>query len=81
MAVGVVPGGTNGQLKRKTGGIKFAHATDSNELFAQQRTPYVYALLNANKIPFAVLFYIKPEEAQTKIPACLVVGMASCQMS
>ena len=78
---GLLPGGANGQLKTKTGGIKFTHATDSNELFSQQRTPYVYPLLKAHKIPLEELRNIKPEEVHTKIPARLVVGMASCQMS
>ena len=78
---GLLPGGANGQLKTKTGGTKFTHATDSNELFSQQRTPYVYPLLKAHKIPLAELRNIKPEEVHTKIPARLVVGMASCQMS
>ena len=78
---GLLPGGANGQLKTKTGGIKFTHATDSNKLFAQQRTAYVYPLLKAHKIPLAVLRNIKTEEVHTNIPARLVVGMASCQMS
>ena len=78
---GLLPGGANGQLKTETGGVKFTHATDSNELFAQQRTPYVYPLLKAHKIPLTDLRNIKPEEVHTKIPARLVVGMGSCQMS
>ena len=78
---GLLPGGANGQLKTKTGGVKFTHATDSNELFAQQRTPYVYPLLKAHKIPLADLRKIKPNEVHAKIPARLVVGMGSCQLS
>ena len=36
---GLLPGGANGKLKTNSGGVKFTRATDSNELFAQQRTP------------------------------------------
>ncbi len=61
---GLLPGGIDGKLKTATGGVRFTHATDSNELFAQQKTPYVYPLLKAHKVPLEQLKTIKPEEVE-----------------
>ena len=47
---GVLAGGANGKLKMNNGDIKFTRALDSNELFSEQRTPYVYPLLKAHKL-------------------------------
>jgi hypothetical protein len=77
---GLLPGGADGKLKTNSGGVKFTRATDSNELFAQQRTPYVYPLLKAHKLSLSDLQKVKPDEVHEKIPARLVVGMASCQL-
>ena len=78
---GLMAGGANGKLKTNSGGMKFTRATDSNELFAQQKTPYIYPLLKAHKVPLEDLKSIKPDEVHMKIPARLVVGMGSCQLS
>ena len=78
---GLLAGGADGKLKTASGGIKFTRATDSNELFAQQKTPYIYPLLKAHKVPLEELKQVKPEEVYEKIPARLVVGMGSCQLS
>ena len=78
---GLLAGGANGTLKTASGGMKFTHATDSNELFAEQKTPYVYPLLKAHKIPLEQLKEVKPGEVHKKIPARLVVGMGQCQLS
>ena len=78
---GLLAGGIDGKLNTETGGVKFTHATDSNELFAQQKTPYVYPLLKAHKLPLKELRRIKPEEVEEKVPARLIVGMGSCQLT
>ena len=78
---GLLAGGADGKLKTASGGIKFTRATDSNELFTQQKTPYIYPLLKAHKVSLEELRRIKPEEVHEKIPARLVVGMGSCQLS
>ena len=78
---GRLAGGADGKLKTQSGGIKFTRATDSNELFSQQKTPYIYPLLKAHKLPLDDLKKVKPEEVYHKIPARLVVGMGSCQLS
>ena len=77
---GLLPGGGNGQLKTNTGGVRFTHATDSKELFAQQRTPYVYPLLKAHKLTLADLQSTEPHKVHMKIPSRLVIRMGLCQM-
>ena len=61
--------------------MKYTRAIDANEFFTKQNTPYVYPLLKGHKLTLDELKSIKPEEVSDKIPARLVVGMASCQMS
>ena len=79
---GILPGGVSGKLKHPNTNLrKDTRAIDSNELFTQQTTPYVYPLLKAHKLHFEELKSIKPDEVSQKIPARLVVGMTSCQMS
>ena len=78
---GLLAGGKCGKLKNKDGSIKFTRAIDSNELFSQQKTPYVYPLFKAHKLEFRNLLTIMPAEVATKIPSRLVVGMSSCQLS
>ena len=78
---GILPGGTKGNLKNKDGTRKDTRAIDSNECFVQQSTPYVYPLLKAHKLSIEELRNTLPDEVSTKIPARLVVGMSSCQMS
>ena len=78
---GVLPGGVSGKLKKKDGTRKDTHAIDSNEYFAKQSTPYVYPLLKAHKLNLDELKKVKPHEVSEKVPARLVVGMSSCQMS
>ena len=77
----VLPGGVNGNLKKRDGSRKDTRAIDSNEFFVKQQTPYIYPLLKAHKLKLEDLKKIKPEEVSLKIPARLVVGMSSCQMS
>ena len=78
---GVLPGGVSGKLTKRDGTRKDTHAIDYNEYFAKQLTPYVYPLLKAHKLKLEDLKKVKPEEVSTKVPARLVVGMSSCQMS
>jgi hypothetical protein len=78
---GVLAGGANGKLTTETGETKFTRALDSNELFSEQRTPYVYPLLKAHKLSLDEIKQVKPDEVHEKIPARLVVGMSSCQLS
>ena len=78
---GILPGGVNGKLKKKDGTRKDTHAIDINKYFAKQVTPYVYPLLKAHKLKLEDLKLVKPNEVSEKIPARLVVGMSSCQMS
>ena len=79
---GILPGGVSGELvNSKTGQRKDTRAIDSNELFTEQSTPYVYPLLKAHKLTLDELKNVKPDEVSLKIPARLVVGMSSCQMS
>ena len=78
---GLLAGGSNGKLKNKDGSIKFSHILSQKELFAQQRTPYVYPLFKAHKLPLKDLLQSKPEEVHKVVPSRLVVGMANCQMS
>jgi hypothetical protein len=44
---GVLAGGANGELTTENGDVKFTRALDQNELFSEQRTPYVYPLLSS----------------------------------
>ena len=79
---GILPGGVSGELvNNKTGQRKDTRAIDSNELFTEQSTPYVYPLLKAHKLTLDKLKNVKPDEVSLKIPARLVVGMSSCQMT
>ena len=78
---GILPGGAKGTLKNQDGSRKDTRAIDSNECFVQQPTPYVYPLLKAHKLSIDELCNVKPDEVHHKIPARLVVGMSSCQMS
>ena len=78
---GILAGGANGKLKMDNGDTKFTRALDSNELFSEQRTPYVYPLLKAHKLSIDEIKQVKPDEVHQKIPARLVVGMSSCQLS
>ena len=78
---GLLAGGSYGTLKTASGGMKFTHATDSNVLFAEQKTPYIYPLLKAHKLSLTELKQIKPEDVHERIPARLVVGMGQCQLS
>ena len=78
---GQLAGGSNGNLRRKDHRLKYTRATDMNELFTKQKTPYIYPLLKAHKLSMAEIVKIKPDEVCDKIPARLVVGMSSCQMS
>ena len=77
---GLIVGGVSGTLKNRDGTVKYTRATDSNELFAKQKTPYVYPLFKLHKIPFENLSQIAATQVAEKIPSRLVVGMASCQM-
>ena len=76
---GILAGGANGKLKTENGELKFTRATNSNELFSQQPTPYVYPLLKAHKLTMEQL--LEPNEVCEKIPSRLVVGMGNCQMT
>jgi len=79
---GLLPGGVNGKLiHREDGSLKYTHVLDTNEYFARQGTPYVYPLLKAHKLTLDELKQVKPDEVSLRIPARLVVGMSSCQMS
>ena len=78
---GLLPGGVKGSLKNKDGTIKYTRAIDTNEYFSKQDTPYIYPLLKAHKLTLEELKSIKPDEVCDKIPARLVIGMSSCQMS
>ena len=78
---GILPGGVSGKLKKGDGTRKDTRVIDTNEYFAKQPTPYVYPLLKAHKLNLVDLKNVKPDEVSQKIPARLVVGMSSCQMS
>ena len=77
---GLLAGGVCGKLRHDDGSIKYTKAIDSNELFARQKTPYVYPLFKAHKIAFEDLLKVLAEHVATEIPSRLVVGMACCQM-
>ena len=77
---GLLAGGSTGKLKDKNG-IKFTHLLSQKELFAEQRTPYVYPFWKVHKLPLKSLLEVKPDEVQKSIPCRLVVGMSNCQMS
>ena len=81
VVTGLLPGGVSGKLKNNDGSLKFTHALDMNEFFSRQDTPYIYPLLKAHKLRLEELKTVKPDEVCDKIPARLVVGMSSCQMS
>ena len=78
---GLLAGGRFGKLKNANGSLKFTRAIDHNELFAKQKTPYVYPLFKLHKLSIETILQIKPEEVAEKIPSRLVVGMSCCQLS
>ena len=78
---GLLPGGVKGDLKNNDGSIRYTRAIDANEYFTRQNTPYIYPLLKGHKLPLEELKSVKPEEVCDRIPARLVVGMSSCQLS
>ena len=76
---GLLAGGRHGKLKNKDGSCKLTHIVSQKEIFAQQRTPYVYPLFKAHKLPLKDILQSKPEEVHKIIPSRLVVGMTNCQ--
>ena len=78
---GLIAGGMSGKKKNKNGSIKFTQVISQRELFAEQKTPYVYPLYKAHKLTRSDLLNISSEEVHEKIPSRLVVGMQNCQLS
>lgn len=78
---GLLAGGVNGKLQNKDKSMKFTRTLCNSELFAKQRTPYVYPLFKAHKLSMVDLLNIPPDAVHSDIPSRLVVGMSSCQLS
>lgn len=78
---GLLVGGVSGKLKNRDGSVKFTRVKESNELFSQQNTPYIYPLFKLHKLPLETILQLQPNEVAEKIPSRLVVGMACCQLS
>ena len=78
---GLLEGGRSGKLINKDGSTKYTNVLSNKELFHKQLTPYVYPLFKAHKMPKKDLINIKPDEVHKLLPARLVVGMSSCQLS